>query len=124
MRKEIITNRAPSASGMLSQAIISKDFIFVSGQIHITLDNKLVEGDIEKQTHLIMKNIGIILEEAGANLDNIVKTTIYVTDISLGSRINKVYTSYLNKPFPAREMVCVKELPLGARLEISAIAYI
>ena len=69
-----------------------------------------------------MKNLKAILEAGGVSFNNVVKTTIYVTDMSLYVEINKVYGSYFSDPFPARETVCVKELPLGAKLEISMVA--
>lgn len=103
-------------------AISKNGFIFVSGQIHTGTDGKLLEGSIEDQAHLIMKKIQAILEKEGANFDNIVKATIYTTDLSLYSQINEVYMSYFSSDLPAREMVEVRTLPLGARLEISVIA--
>ncbi len=69
-----------------------------------------------------MKNLKAILEEAGVNFPDVVKTTIYVTDMSIYGKVNEVYGSYMTDPFPAREVVCVKELPLGAKIEISMIA--
>lgn len=69
-----------------------------------------------------MKNISAILAEAGATLDNVLKVTMYVTDMSVMPDLNKVYPSYFAEPYPAREAVCVKELPLGASIEISVIA--
>ena len=69
-----------------------------------------------------MKNLQSILEKAGTSFKNVVKTTIYTTDMSLYGKINEAYASYFTEPYPAREMVCVKELPLGAKLEISMIA--
>lgn len=105
----------------LSQGILSNDFVFVSGQIH-TKDGKLVEGSIEDQTHQIMANIKVVLDAAGIGFNDIVKVTIYVTDMSLYGKVNDVYRTYFSEPFPAREMICVKELPAGARLEISVIA--
>lgn len=105
-----------------SPAVSKNGFVFTSGQVYLTDDGKLLEGTIGEQTHQVMKNLQSILEKAGTSLDNIVKTTIYTTDMSLYGKINEVYASYFKEPFPAREMVCVKELPLGAKLEISMIA--
>ncbi len=96
--------------------------IFTSGQVHLTLEGKLLDGTIEEQTHQVMKNLKNILEKAGVSFSNVVKTTIYVTDMSNYGRINTVYGGYFSDPFPAREVVCVKELPLGAKLEISLVA--
>ena len=86
------------------------------------LDGRLMEGTIEEQTHLIMKHLQAVLKAAGATFKDVVKTTIYVTDMSVYARINTTYGSYFSDPFPARETVCVKELPAGAKLEISMIA--
>lgn len=105
----------------LSQGILSNDFLFVSGQIHMK-EGKLLEGSIEEQTHQVMKNIKVVLDAAGIGFNEIVKVTIYVTDMSLYTKVNDVYKTYFSEPFPAREMICVKELPAGARLEISVIA--
>lgn len=105
-----------------SPSVIKGNFVFTSGQIYLK-DGKLLEGTIEEQTHQVMKNLLGILEKAGVNFSNVVKTTIYTTDMSLYDKVNEVYASYFTSSFPAREMVCVKDLPLGAKLEISMIAY-
>ncbi len=122
MNKKIETSKAPEATGPFSQAIDCGDFVFTAGQIHLTPEGKLLEGSIEEQTHQVMKNLKEVLSEAGLGFENVVKTTVYVTDMSLAGDINEVYSSYVSEPFPAREMVCVKDLPLGAKLEISMIA--
>ncbi len=98
------------------------NYIFISGQIHLK-DGKLLEGTIEEQTHQVMKNLQTVLDQAGAGLSDVVKATIYTTDMSFYGDVNRVYGSYFSDSFPAREMVCVKELPLGALLEISMVAY-
>lgn len=105
-----------------SPSITKNGFVFTSGQVYLTEGVKLLEGTIEEQAHQVMKNLQSILEKAGVSFNNVVKTTIYTTDMSLYGRINEVYASYFRESFPAREFVCVKELPLGARLEISMIA--
>ncbi|MCL5113544.1 MAG: Rid family detoxifying hydrolase [Patescibacteria group bacterium] len=105
-----------------SPSITKNGFIFTSGQVYLTPEGKLLEGTIEDQTHQVMKNLQSILEKAGVSFNNVVKTTIYTTDMSLYGEISEVYVSYFKEPFPAREFVCVKELPLGARLEISMVA--
>lgn len=122
MRKKIETNQAPKAAGPYSQAVVVDNFIFTSGQIHLTLEGKLLEGTIEEQTHRVMKNLRAVLEAANVTFSEVVKTTIYVIDMNLYKEINKVYSSYMTDPFPARETVCVKALPLGARVEISMVA--
>lgn len=122
MKQQITVSEAPSAPAFLSQAIVNNDLIFVAGQIHVLPDNTLVGETTEEKLAQIMKNIGAILAEAGATLDNVLKVTMYVTDMSVMPDLNKVYPSYFAEPYPAREAVCVKELPLGASIEISVIA--
>ncbi len=104
-----------------SPSISRNGFVFLSGQIYLK-DGKLLEGTIEEQTHQIMKNLQELLEKEGITFNDVVKTTIYTTDMSLYAQVNEVYASYFSENFPAREMIGVKELPLGARLEISMIA--
>lgn len=122
MKTKVETVNAPKATGPFSQAIIAGNLVFTSGQVYLTPEGKLLEGNIEERTHQAMKNLKAILESAGASFSDVVKTTIYVTDMSLYGKINTVYGSYFSEPFPARETVCVKELPLGAKLEISMTA--
>ena len=122
MKTKVETNDAPKAPGLLSQAIISNGFIFVSGQIHSTSDGNVIEGSTEEKVHQIMKNLTAILKEVGTDLNNAVKVTVYVTDIAELPKLNEVYKTYFTDPQPAREAVCVKALPLGATIEISLIA--
>lgn len=123
-KKKVITNSAPDAPSILSQAIISNRFIFVSGQIHTKPNNEMLEGSVSDKLNQIMSNISKILEAANSRLDDIVKVTIYVTDMSQMLELNKSYADYFTQPYPAREAVCVKELPLGATIEISVVAAI
>ncbi|MDO8664955.1 MAG: Rid family detoxifying hydrolase [Candidatus Liptonbacteria bacterium] len=122
MKTKVSTIKAPQATGPFSQAVVVGDLIFTSGQICLTLEGKLLEGSIEEQIHQIMKNLQAILEEAGVSFVHVVKTTIYVTDMAIYKTVNEIYGSYMAEPFPAREVVCVKELPLGAQIEISMVA--
>src|SRR3989338_6762245 len=121
MKKKIEAKNAPKAAGPYSQAIRAGDMLFTSGQIHLTPEGKLVDGTIEEQAHQVMKNLKSVLEEAGYSFKDVVKTTIFVTDMGFYGKLNDVYGSYMSEPFPARGTVCVKELPLGARVEISMI---
>lgn len=121
MKNQASTPNAPSAP-FLSQAIISNDTIYVSGQIHNKVDGSLVEGSVKEKLDQIMQNIAAILEAAEANLDNIVKVVIYVTDMAQMPELNEAYPTYFNQPFPVREAVCVQALPLGATIEVSVIA--
>ena len=123
MKIKVDTPKAPSAGASPhSQAIIANNFVFTQGSIYLTPEGKLLEGSIEEQIHQTMKNLRAILEEAGVSFADVVKTTIYVTDMSIYAKVNEVYGSYFLKDYPARETVCVKELPLGAKIEISMIA--
>ena len=122
MKIEVTSIKAPKAIGPYSQGIMNGNFVFTSGQIYLTVDGKLLEGTIEEQTHQVMKNLQVILEAAGVGFENVVKTTIYVASMEDFGRINEVYMTYFNKPYPARETIGVKELPKGAKIEISMIA--
>lgn len=82
----------------------------------------MLEGTIEEQTHQVMKNLQAVLEAAGVSFKEVVKTTIYVTDMAVYGKINEVYGSYFRDPFPARETVQAAALPLGAKVEISMVA--
>jgi len=106
-----------------SPAVKRGNLIFTSGQIHLTPEGKLLQSTISEQTHQIMKNLEKVLQAQGACFRDVVKTTIYMTDMTFYKEINEAYATYFEKNFPARVAVCVKELPLGARIEISMIAY-
>ena len=122
MKQKIVTDKAPKSIGPYSQAVVTGNLIYTSGKIYLTQAGKLIEGTIEAQTHQVMKNLQAVLAAAGADFSQVVKATIYVTDMSWYGKINEVYGSYFSDPFPARETVCVKELPLGVKLEISLVA--
>lgn len=122
MKQQIKTDKAPKAPAMLSQAIVSDNLIYVSGQVHVLPDNTPVEGSVADRVKQIMLNIENILKAADATLDNVVKVVIYVTDMAQMPELNEVYPSYFTEPYPVREAVCVKQLPLGATIEISVIA--
>lgn len=122
MKIKIETQYAPKATGPFSQAIVDGNLIFTSGQIYLIPEGKLLKGTTEDQIHQIMKNLKAVLEAAGVTFANVVKTTIFVTDMSIYPQVNEVYGSYMTDPYPARETVCVKELPLGAKIEIGMIA--
>ena len=122
---EIRTDAAPAPVGPYSQAIRLDDLVFVSGQI--PLDPKtgeIVSGEIEDETRQVLHNLKAVLEASGANLSSVVKTTVYLTDMSLFPRINAVYAEAFDaEPAPARATVEVSALPLGAHVEIDAIAW-
>ena len=105
-----------------SEFIEKNGFIFISGQVPLDSDDKMVDGTIEEKTHQVMKNLQKILESAEISFDQVVKATIFLTDIEDFGKVNSIYASYLKEPYPARETICVKALPLGASVEISMIA--
>jgi len=123
MKTKVETRKAPLPNlSPHSQAIVASHFVFTQGVICLTPEGEMLKGTTEEQVDQIMKNLQAILEKAGTSFKNVVKTTIYVTDMSVYGKVNEVYKSYLSDPYPARETVCVKELPLGALVEISMIA--
>lgn len=121
MKQQVETDTTSSAH-ILSQAIVSNGFIFVSGQIHANPDLTLVGDTTEEKVTKIMDNIAKILAHAGASLDDIVKVVIYVSDMAVMPELNKVYPKFFSGILPAREAVCVAALPLDATIEISVIA--
>lgn len=124
MNKRIInTTKAPAPIGPYNQAIISNDMVFISGQIALNAaTNELIKGDINAETHQVMRNLQEILEEAGINFNHAVKTTIFLKDMALFAQVNEVYGSYFSADYPARETVAVKGLPKDVNVEISMIA--
>jgi 2-iminobutanoate/2-iminopropanoate deaminase len=123
-RKQIIsTDRAPAAVGPYSQGVKVGDFIYTAGQIPLAPETgKLIEGGIEAQTRQVIQNLAAVLEAAGSSLTQVVKTTIFVTDINDFAAVNQVYGSFFADRPPARSTVQVAALPLGAGVEIEAIA--
>ena len=122
-KKVINTAKAPAPIGPYNQAIISNNMIYISGQIPLNPEtNELVAGDIATETHQVMRNLHEILEEAGINFNHVVKSTIFLSDMSLFAAVNEVYGSYFSADYPARETVAVKGLPKNVNVEISMIA--
>ncbi len=123
MKKVISTPHAPAAIGPYSQAIEIGNLVFISGQIPIVPETgKLLEGDITRQTERVMKNIGAILEAAGLEFPDVVKCTCFLADIADFKAMNDVYGTYFTAEPPARAAFQVAKLPLGAKIEIEAIA--
>ncbi len=122
MKKVIATNNAPGAIGPYSQAIDTGSFIFISGQIPVNPETGEIPEGIEAQAAQSMANIKAILAEAGLTMDNVVKTTVFLADMSLFADMNKVYAENFTAPFPARSAVAVKELPKQVLVEIEVIA--
>jgi len=126
MKREVIaTKKAPGAVGPYSQAIRVGDLVFTAGQLAIDpAIGKLVEGGIEKQTRQVLRNIAAVLEVAGSSLGNVVKTTVFLQDMGDFKAMNGVYAEFFAKEPPARSTVEVANLPLGALVEIDAIAVV
>ncbi|MBA4166860.1 MAG: RidA family protein [Chitinophagaceae bacterium] len=122
-KKFINTPEAPAPIGPYSQAVQTGSLLFVSGQVAIDpLTNEVNTKDITTETKLVMKNLLGILHEAQMDFNNVVKTTIFLTDMSLFAQVNEIYGSYFTGNFPARETVAVKGLPKNVNVEISMIA--
>jgi 2-iminobutanoate/2-iminopropanoate deaminase len=126
MSKEIIqTSKVPAPIGPYSQAVIANGFLFASGQVAFDpATGELVLTDIQAETRQVMENIKAILEEAKLSFANVVKTTIFLSDMQLFAQVNEVYGSYFTANFPARETVAVKTLPRNVNIEVSITAVI
>ncbi|WP_426585072.1 RidA family protein [Mucilaginibacter sp. R-33] len=123
MKTIINTNNAPAPIGPYSQATLAGGFLFVSGQIPIDpLSGELISSDIKAEATQVMENIKAILTEAGLGFNNIVKTSIFLTDLQNFVQVNEVYGTYFTADFPARETIQVSALPKGVNVEISVIA--
>lgn len=124
MKKIIYTANAPEPIGPYSQAIVANGFLFASGQIAINPENnELNNATLEEETHQVMRNVKALLVESGYEFEHIIKTTIFLSDMSLFAQVNEIYGSYFKSDFPARETVAVKGLPKGVNVEISVTAY-
>jgi 2-iminobutanoate/2-iminopropanoate deaminase len=126
MSKQIIqTEKAPAPIGPYSQAVKANGFLFVSGQVAINPGtNEVVTGGVANEAHQVMKNVDAILKEANLTFQHVIKTTIFLSDMSLFAEVNEVYASYFDGDFPARETVAVKGLPKNVNVEISITAVI
>lgn len=126
MQKEIfITTDAPAPIGPYNQAVKAGNLLFVSGQIALIPGTSLtVTSSIEEETHQVMKNIKAILFAANATFSNVVKTTIFLSDMRFFGTVNEIYGSYFASDYPARETIAVKGLPKDVNVEISVTAFI
>ena len=121
-KTEINTQNAPAAIGTYSQAIQVGNFVFVSGQIPLNpKTGALIEGDISQQIDQVFKNLKAVAEAAGASLQNAVKITVYLTDLSHFATVNEIMNGYFEQPYPARAALGVASLPKGAAVEADAI---
>ena len=122
-RKAVKTGSAPGAIGPYSQAIAAGGFLFVSGQIPLDPGTgRLVEGGIGEQVGRVLENLKAVLQAGGAGMETVVRTTVYLTDLSEFPQMNEIYARYFGSDPPARTTVQVSALPRGARVEIDAIA--
>ncbi len=125
MLEKIYTDQAPAAIGPYSQAIKIENTLYTSGQIPVDPTNgKVISTEITEQAQQVMKNLQAVLEEGGSNLNSVIKTTCFLTDMVDFAAFNEVYGSYFGDHKPARSCVAVKELPLNVRVEVEAIAVI
>ena len=125
MLEKIYTDQAPAAIGPYSQAIKIENTLYTSGQIPVDPTNgKVISTEITEQAQQVMKNLQAVLEEGGSNLNSVIKTTCFLTDMADFAAFNEVYGSYFGDHKPARSCVAVKELPLNVRIEVEAIAVI
>ena len=124
MEKKIInTSNAPAPIGPYNQAILANNILYISGQVCIDpVDGNLKNKDLQEETHQVMHNLKAILQEAQMNFNNVVKTTIFLTDMNRFSEVNEIYGKYFEADFPARETVQVSALPKFVNVEISMIA--
>jgi len=125
MNKTIInTSKAPAPIGPYSQAVKAGGFLFLSGQIALTPEtSELKIGNIAEETKQVMENLRAVLEEAGFNFGNVIKTSIFLKEMSSFATVNEEYGKYFDKDFPARETVAVKTLPKDVNVEISMVAF-
>lgn len=121
--KAIQTEKAPAAIGPYSQAIEANGFVFASGQIPIDpATGQFAEGGIQAQTRQALLNAQAILQAAGTDLDHVLKTTVFLSDMANFAAMNEVYAQFFKQPFPARSAVAVRDLPKGALVEIEVVA--
>ena len=122
MRKAIHTSAAPAAIGSYSQAVASGNIVFLSGQIPLDpATMEIVDGDFEARARRVFDNLKAVAEAAGGSLDQIVKLTVYLTDLANFATVNSVMAEYFAEPYPARAALGVKSLPKGADVEAEAI---
>ena len=122
--KTVKTDKAPQAIGPYSQAKIIGNFIFTSGQIPLKIDGTMVVDNFEEECMQVLDNLKAILEYSGSGMSNIIKLTVYLTDLSNFNILNKIFEQYFDNSLPARSTVEVSALPKDSRVEIEAIGYI
>ena len=121
--KAIQTTKAPAAIGPYSQAVEANGFVFASGQLGINpATGEFVEGDVQAQTRQALTNARAIMNEAGLDLNNVIKTTVFLSDMANFAAMNEIYAEFFSEPYPARSAVAVKTLPKNALVEVECIA--
>jgi 2-iminobutanoate/2-iminopropanoate deaminase len=118
------TDAAPQAIGPYSQAVAFGEWLFTSGQIPLTADGTMVEGDIEAQTEQVLVNLRAVIAAAGATLNDVVKTTVFLSDLGAFARFNAVYERHFGSHRPARSTVQVARLPRDSQVEIEAVVHL
>lgn len=125
LKRIILSPESPKAAGPYSYAVAAANQVFISGQVGLDpVSSKLVTGGVEAETDRALKNLGIILKAAGGSYEHVVKTTVYLADMADFASVNTIYKNYFTSDYPARTCIAVKALPLGAKVEIEAIAVI
>ena len=124
MKTAHVSESAPRPIGPYSQVVRAGQLLFLSGQIPLTADGKLIEADVAAQARQVMENLKAVLHAAGASMNQVVRTTIFLADLAHFETVNKVYSEYFEEPYQARSTIQAGKLPKGASLEIDAIAVI
>jgi len=122
MKEAVATTAAPAAIGPYSQATVSGQVVYTSGQIPLLPDGSLLEGDVEAQARQVLENLKAVLTAAGSGLERVLKTTVFLKDMADFAAMNAIYTEYFSEPYPARSTVQVGRLPRDVRVEIEAVA--
>ena len=122
MKEAVTTTAAPAAIGPYSQATVSGQVVYTSGQIPLLPDGSLLEGDVEVQARQVLENLKAVLTAAGSGLERVLKTTVFLKDMDDFAAMNAVYAEYFTEPYPARSTVQVARLPRDVRVEIEAVA--
>lgn len=121
-KKAIHTDSAPAAIGPYSQAVRHGDTVYLSGQIPLHPETmEMVDGDVRDQVHRVFQNLSAVAEAAGGSLDDIVRLTVYLTDLANFGSVNEIMAEYFSEPYPARAAIGVSQLPRGAEVEIDAV---
>ena len=122
MKEAVTTSAAPAAIGPYSQATVSGQLVYTSGQIPMLPDGSLQEGDVAVQARQVLENLKAVLTAAGSGLERVLKTTVFLKDMDDFAAMNAVYAEYFTEPYPARSTVQVARLPRDVRVEIEAVA--